>query len=86
MKNFVKENWYNLMIGSSMLIFSISALIYSASPVLATTENNTQNTKPPTEATTYDFYVTVDQNNGETAIYGHLTGTLNWERVKRIAR
>jgi hypothetical protein len=35
MKNFVKENWYKLMIGCSMFIFSISALIYSAFPVSA---------------------------------------------------
>jgi len=35
MKTFVKENWYKLMIGCSMFIFSISALLYSASPVRA---------------------------------------------------
>ena len=35
MKNFVKENWYKLMIGCSMFIFSISALIYSVAPARA---------------------------------------------------
>ena len=35
MKTFVKENWYKLMIGCSMFIFSISALIYSVSPARA---------------------------------------------------
>ena len=35
MKTFVKENWYKLMIGSSMFIFSVSALIYSVSPARA---------------------------------------------------
>ena len=35
MKTFVKENWYKLMIGSSMFIFSVSTLIYSVSPARA---------------------------------------------------
>ena len=35
MKTFVKENWYKLMIGCSMFIFSISALIYSVAPARA---------------------------------------------------
>jgi len=35
MKTFIKENWYKLMIGSSMFIFSVSALIYSVSPARA---------------------------------------------------
>ena len=35
MKTFVKENWYKLMIGCSMFIFSVSALIYSVSPARA---------------------------------------------------
>ena len=35
MKTFVKENWYKLIIGSSMFIFSVSALIYSVSPARA---------------------------------------------------
>jgi hypothetical protein len=35
MKTFVKKNWYKLMIGTSMFIFSVSALIYSVSPARA---------------------------------------------------
>jgi hypothetical protein len=35
MKTFVKENWYKLMIGCSMFIFSVSALIYSVAPARA---------------------------------------------------
>ena len=35
MKTFVKENWYKLLIGCSMFIFSVSALIYSVSPARA---------------------------------------------------
>ena len=32
MKNFVKENWYKLMIGSSMLMASFGFMIYAISP------------------------------------------------------
>ena len=41
MKNFVKENWYKLMIGCSMFIFSISALIYSVAPARANVQEKT---------------------------------------------
>ena len=33
MKNFVKENWYKLMVGSSMLMASFGFMIYAISPV-----------------------------------------------------
>ncbi|MBM3431234.1 MAG: hypothetical protein FJX99_09635 [Bacteroidetes bacterium] len=33
MKNFVKENWYKLMIGSSLFVFSVGFFINSVSPV-----------------------------------------------------
>ncbi|MFM7681567.1 MAG: hypothetical protein ACKO7P_02345 [Bacteroidota bacterium] len=33
MKNFVKENWYKLMIGSSLFVFSVGFFIHSVSPV-----------------------------------------------------
>lgn len=32
MKNFVKENWYKLMIGSSMMMASFGFMIYAISP------------------------------------------------------
>lgn len=32
MKNFVKENWYKLMVGSSMLMTSFGFMIYAISP------------------------------------------------------
>jgi len=44
MKNFVKENWYKLMIGCSMFIFSISALIYSVAPARAEGISKEKNT------------------------------------------
>jgi hypothetical protein len=43
MKTFLKVNWYKLMIGFSMVAFSLSALIYSISPVMANdNEHNIQ--------------------------------------------
>ena len=32
MKNFVKQNWYKLMVGSSLLMASFGFLVYSISP------------------------------------------------------
>jgi hypothetical protein len=40
MKTFLKENWYKLMIGFSMITFSLSALIYSISPAMANDNTN----------------------------------------------
>ena len=40
MKNFVKENWYKLMIGTSMVIASSAMFIYSVNPSYAGTSNN----------------------------------------------
>ena len=40
MKTFLKENWYKLMIGFSMVTFSLSALIYSISPAMANDNTN----------------------------------------------
>jgi hypothetical protein len=32
MKNFVKQNWYKLMVGSSLLMASFGFMVYSISP------------------------------------------------------
>ena len=55
MKTFVKENWYKLMIGCSMFIFSVSALIYCVSPAHA---ENVFKAKSTSAAT--PFYVVVN--------------------------
>jgi hypothetical protein len=54
MKTFVKENWYKLMIGSSMFVFSVSALIYSVSPARA---ENVFKAKSNSSEPNYDFLV-----------------------------
>ena len=79
MKTFVKENWYKLMIGCSMFIFSISALIYSVAPAYA-------NVSKPIPAVTpvgrYDFYVI----SANKELYGHLTNQSGkeWEYIKKL--
>lgn len=35
MKNFLKENWFKLMTGTSMLVFSFAFLTYAVSPSYA---------------------------------------------------
>ncbi len=67
MKNFVKENWYKLMIGCSMFIFSISALIYSVAPARANIQEKTPLTK--SSGPYYQFFVV---KNG--SLYGLKNG------------
>jgi hypothetical protein len=43
MKNFVKENWYKLMIGSSLFIFSVGFFITSVSPVYSSNTDKNNN-------------------------------------------
>ncbi len=43
MKNFVKENWYKLMIGSSLFIFSVGFFINSVSPVYSSNTDKNNN-------------------------------------------
>jgi hypothetical protein len=38
MKTFVKENWYKLMIGSSMMMASFGFMIYAISPAYSNSE------------------------------------------------
>jgi hypothetical protein len=43
MKTFVKENWYKLMIGSSLFIFSVGFFINSISPAYSSNTEKDQN-------------------------------------------
>jgi hypothetical protein len=38
MKTFVKENWYKLMVGSSMIMASFGFMIYTISPVYSNSD------------------------------------------------
>jgi len=43
MKTFLKENWYKLMIGSSMIMTSFGFMIYAISPSYANNNLSKQN-------------------------------------------
>lgn len=53
MKNFVKENWYKLMVGSSMMMASFGFMMYVISPAYSNNNDNkveipsSQNTTSP---------------------------------------
>ena len=48
MKNFVKENWYKLMVGSSMLMVSFGFMIYAISPAYSNSDKTgIKNTNAP---------------------------------------
>jgi hypothetical protein len=40
MKTFVKENWYKLMVGSSMMMASFGFMIYAISPAYSSNNEN----------------------------------------------
>ena len=51
MKNFVSENWYKMMIGSSLLMASFGFMVHSVSPAMADDFNVNSNYKMvPTNA------------------------------------
>lgn len=52
---FLKENWYKLMIGFSMVTFSISALIYTISPAMA--NNNERKAQFNSINSGYSYFV-----------------------------
>jgi hypothetical protein len=48
MKTFVKENWYKLMVGSSMLMASFGFMIYAISPAYSNSDKTEiKNTNAP---------------------------------------
>ena len=69
------------MIGCSMFIFSISALIYSVAPAYA---NASKPIPAVTPVSKYDFYVMASCNDGSNFIMGHLTGQggNSWDVVR----
>lgn len=40
MKNFMKENWYKLMVGLSMMMASFGFMIYAISPAYSSNNDN----------------------------------------------
>jgi hypothetical protein len=40
MKNFIRENWFKMVLGSSMLMASFGFMIYAISPAYSNSESN----------------------------------------------
>ena len=79
MKHFLKTNWYKLMIGSSLFIFSVGFFIYSISSVYAGRTDSTSVKSEKTKATKdWDYVVGAGGN-----IYGGYWGItgLYWEII-----
>ena len=78
MKNFVKENWYKMIIGSSMMMASFGFMIYAISPSYAnenkTEEKTLSNTKSPNDQN-YEFLV-----DSQDRVWFHQNGAdpSNW--------
>ena len=71
MKTFLKENWYKLMIGSSMLITSFGFMIYAISPSYANNNLSKQNITPEDE---YLIYLVDNKNR----VWYHKKGDWNY--------
>ena len=62
MKKFLSENWFKLMTGTSMLVFSFAFLIYAVSPTYANNSNKKENTKVEKPLPSNDDKVIVTSN------------------------
>ena len=63
MKKFLSENWYKLMTGTSMLVFSFGFLIYAVSPTYANNSNKTEKQKvEKKESLTYNDPFIIESN------------------------
>ena len=89
MKTFLKESWYKLMIGFSMVTFSVSALIYSATPVKANLPYSYPMNKISNKSTDlygdYDFYVAIDIGY-QTQLKGHRKDNGRWDPIGAWAK
>ncbi len=90
MKSFVKENWYKLMVGSSMMMASFGFMIYAISPVYSNPDKdislikntNFSNAKDPKNGTFHDdFIYFVDAGYGYNKSYPAWQ-TSTWQKVK----
>ena len=79
MKNFAKENWYKLMIGSSMMMTSFGFMIYAISPSYANNNLNKQKIAPNDE---YWEYL-VDSKN---QVWAHFKGSAKdlWSNTGKV--
>jgi hypothetical protein len=78
MKNFVKENWYKLMIGSSMMMASFGFMIYAISPSYAN-KDLTEKIEARTQFND-EWYFLVDSKN---RVWQHWKGSngMDWTKT-----
>jgi hypothetical protein len=87
MNNFVKENWYKLMVGSSMMMASFGFMIYAVSPSYAnkdiTEEKIVNNSKSPDE-NYFDFFLIDSQDR----VWSHKSGDNHdvWTKTNNVMR
>lgn len=79
MKKFVKENWYKLMIGSSMMMTSFGFMIYAISPSYANNNLNKQKIAPNDEY--YEYLV-----DSKNQVWGHSKGASSntWFKTTKV--
>ena len=56
MKSFLSNNWYKLMVASSLFIFSLGFFIYAVSPAYANTEKTNTTFTESIESTGSAYY------------------------------
>ena len=76
MKNFMKENWYKMIIGCSFFMLSVSALIYSTG-----TANATESYPLKQESDGYRFIVKNNTIYYLRANFYDGTSNLHWKKV-----
>ena len=75
MKSFLSNNWYKLMVASSLFIFSVGFFIYAVSPAYANTEK--------TKVVNFDNHFLIDSQN---RVWVHNDGynSDNWHHIKTL--
>ncbi len=87
MKNFVKENWYKLMIGSSMMMASFGFMIYAISPAYSNSDNTDENVLSNTKSVNvgvgnYNFLV----DSQDRVWYNDGGGEYSWYKAGKTLK
>ena len=83
MKKFLSENWYKLMTGTSMLVFSFGFLIYAVSPTYANNSNKEEKTKVEKPLPSNDGFVI--ESNGYLYYWYSQNSAVQWAQGNNYA-
>ena len=75
MKSFLSNNWYKLMVASSLFIFSVGFFIYAVSPTYANTEKINVSVKKNNVDNSYTVV-----SNGYLYYWDYYSNMENWVR------